>query len=260
MNSIRNFQLDKKRSGNIFKRWLKEAGMTYRECENETGIPYDTLNNTLNGKNELGVERALKLCVVTKHTFAEYMQEMCAGYEHVDFADDLQWVVSSKTEIIQTEVVESVSNTMAPVPIVAPTVNVTTVETKSDTRLAFSNEFEGCMRLVNEEHERSLERFKVLHADYLDKLESSFHETLQAKEAQIEQMKCDEEKVKKARDEYIESLEKSKKSLRNTTVITGVLLVLLVMFVVWEFANIENGLTGHLFGLVSKRFLLGRLG
>lgn len=260
MNSIKNFQLDKKRSGDIFKRWLKEAGMTYRECEAETGIPYDTLNNTLNGKNELGVERALKLCVVTRHTFAEYMQEMCAGYEHVDFADELQWVVASKTEIIQAEVVESVSNTMAPVPIVAPTVNVTTVETKSDTRLAFSHEFEGCMRLVNEEHERSLERFEVLHADYFGKLESSFHETLHAKDEQIEQMKRDEEKFEESRTEYIESLEKSKKNLRITAIIACVLLCLLVLFVSWELANIENGLTGYLFGLASKRFLLGRVG
>lgn len=67
MNTIKNFHLDKKRSGDIFKCWLKEAGLTYHECAEETGIPYDTLNNTLNGKNELGVERALKLCVITRH-------------------------------------------------------------------------------------------------------------------------------------------------------------------------------------------------
>lgn len=260
MNSIKNFQLDKRKSGEIFKRWLKEAGLTYREGADETGIPYDTLNNTLNGKNELGLERALKLCVVTRHTFAEYIQELCEGYDHVDFAEELKWAIASKVEIIQESNTEVVTNTSLPAMPAAPTVNVTTVEMKNESRLSVAQEFEGCIRLVNEEHERSLDRFKVLHANYLEKLEGSFHETLKAKDAQIQQMKEDEAKVEKAHDEHIETLESTKKNLRKTAIIATTALVLFMMYVVWEFANIESGLTGYLFRMISKGFTMGRLG
>lgn len=257
MNSIQNFQLDKKRSGEIFKRWLKEAGLTYREGADETGIPYDTLNNTLNGKNELGVERALKLCVVTRHTFSEYLQELCTGYEHVDFADDLRWVVRQEVEIIQAEPVDVVPNTSA---VTAPTVNVTTVAMQSEVKPSVAQEFEGCIRLVNNEHERSLDRFKSVHATYLEKLESSFKSNLAAKEEQIEQMKKDAQKVEGAHQEYIKSALMGRDYWRRSTLVMACVLLLLLIYVIWEFANIDNGLTGYLFKMISNSRIFGRLG
>lgn len=257
MNSIRNFQLDKKKSGEIFKCWLKEAGLTYHEGAEATGIPYDTLNNTLNGKNELGVERALKLCVVTSHTFSEYLQKLCEGYDHVDFADDLQWVVSPKVEIIQSEPTEVVANTSLPA---APTVNVTTVEMKSELKPSVAQEFEGCIRLVNESHEKSLDRFKGVHATYLDKLEQSFRSNLNAKEDQIRQMAKDAEKVEKAHQEHIKSAIGGRDYWRRTALVIAGILLLFLGYVVWEFANIESGLTGYLFRMISRSFTIGHLG
>ena len=257
MNSIQNFQLDKKRSGEIFKRWLKEAGMTYREGADKTGIPYDTLNNTLNGKNELGVERALKLCVVTRHTFGEYLQELCAGYEHVDFADELRWVVRQEVEIIQAEPVEVVANTSA---APAPTVNVTTVAMQSEVKPSISKEFEGCLQLVNAEHERNLDRFKGVHSTYLERLEQAFKATLTAKNEQIEQMQKDAEKVEKAHQEHIKSAIGGRDYWRKTSLMLGIVLLVFLVYVIWEFANIDKGLTGYLFRIISNSRIFGRLG
>lgn len=257
MNTIKNFQLDKKKSGEIFKYWLKEAGLTYHEGADAAGIPYDTLNNTLNGKNELGLERALKLCVITRHTFSEYLQKLCEGYDHVDFADDLQWVIAPKVEIIQADSTEVVPNTSLPT---APTVNVTTVEMKSELKPSVAQEFETCIRLVNEEHERSLDRFKGLHSGYLERLEASFSNTLKAKDDQIKQMEKDAEKVDKAHADHLKTLEKTKNNLRKTAIILVAVLVLFTAYVVWEFANIESGLTGYLFRLISRSFTIGHLG
>lgn len=257
MNSIQNFQLDKKRSGEIFKRWLKEAGLTYREGADETGIPYDTLNNTLNGKNELGVERALKLCVVTRHTFSEYLQELCAGYEHVDFADDLHWVVRQQVEIIQAEPVDVVPNTSA---VPAPTVNVTTVAMQSEVKPSISKEFEGCLQLVNAEHERSLDRFKNVHTGYLERLSHAFETTLVAKDTQIEQMQKDADKVEKAHQEHIKSALMGRDYWRKTSIFLALALLVFLTYVIWEFANIDKGLTGHLFQMISNSRIFGRLG
>ena len=257
MNSIRNFHLDKKRSGDIFKCWLKEAGLTYHECAEETGIPYDTLNNTLNGKNELGVERALKLCVITRHTFSEYMQSLCDGYDHVDFAEELRWVIASKMEIIQAETTEVVTNTSMPQ---APTVNVTTVEMKNELKPSAAQEFEACIRLVNAEHERSLDRFKGLHANYLEKLEQAFASNLKAKEDQIRQIEKDADKVEKAHCEHIQCAIDGRNYWRKTAVVIACLLLLFLAYVVWEFTNIESGLTGYLFRMISRSFTIGRLG
>lgn len=257
MNSIQNFQLDKKRSGEIFKRWLKEAGLTYREGAEETGIPYDTLNNTLNGKNELGVERALKLCVITRHTFSEYLQELCSGYEHVDFSEDLKWVVSQKVEIIQAGTSELVQNTAS---AAVPTVNVTTVAMQSELKPSAAEEFEACIRVVNAKHESDLDRFKKLHAGYLEKLEASFQSNLQAKDDQIEQMKKDAEKVEQAHVEHIQGAIGGRDYWRRSAIITACVLLLFLVYVVWEFANIESGLTGYLFRIISQSRIFGRLG
>lgn len=257
MNSIQNFQLDKKRSGEIFKRWLKEAGMTYREVADETGIPYDTLNNTLNGKNELGVERALKLCMVTKHTFSEYLQELCNGYEHVDFADELRWVIRQEVEIIQAEPVDVVLNTSA---VSAPTANVTTAAMQSEGKPSISKEFEGCLQIVNAEHERSLDRFKGVHSTYLERLEQAFKATLTAKNEQIEQMQNDADKVEKAHQEHIKSAIGGRDYWRKTSLMLGIVLLVFLVYVVWEFANIDNGLTGYLFRIVGNSRIFGRPG
>lgn len=254
MNSIQNFQLDKKRSGKIFKRWLKEAGMTYREGADETGIPYDTLNNTLNGKNEIGVERALKLCVVTKHTFSEYLQELCAGYEQVDFADELHWVVRQEVEIIQKDPVDDAANTSA---ATAPTVNVTTVAMQSEIKPSISKEFEGCLQIVNAEHERSLDRFKGVHSRYSERLEQAFKATLVAKNEQIEQMQKDAEKVEKAHTEHIKSALMGRDYWRKISLILALMLLGFLIYVVWEFANIDKGLTGYLFRIISNSRIFG---
>lgn len=257
MNTIKNFHLDKKRSGDIFKCWLKEAGLTYHECAEETGIPYDTLNNTLNGKNELGVERALKLCVITRHTFSDYMQALCEGYDNVDFADELRCVIAPKVEIIQADPTEVVANTNLPA---APTVNVTTVEMKNELKPSVAQEFEGCIRLVNESHEKSLDRFKGVHATYLEKLEQAFSSNLKAKEDQIKQMEKDAEKVEKAHQEHIKSAIGGRDYWRKTSIVVAAVLLVFLAYVVWEFANIESGLTGYLFRMISRSFTMGYLG
>ena len=87
--SLQAYQIDPSKSAAIFKRWARDAGMSYNRVASETGYSYDTINNIMAGRiSDIGLERVLKIAVCTGHTVGEFLLEVMDG-EDIDFADKI---------------------------------------------------------------------------------------------------------------------------------------------------------------------------
>lgn len=87
--SLQAYQIDPSKSAAIFKRWARDAGMSYNRVASDTGYSYDTINNIMAGRiSDIGLERVLKIAVCTGHTVGEFLLEVLDG-EDIDFADKI---------------------------------------------------------------------------------------------------------------------------------------------------------------------------
>lgn len=87
--SLQAYQIDPSKSAAIFKRWARDAGMSYNRVASETGYSYDTINNIMAGRiSDIGLERVLKIAVCTGHTVGEFLLDVMDG-EDIDFADKI---------------------------------------------------------------------------------------------------------------------------------------------------------------------------
>lgn len=87
--SLAEFHFDKDKSGRILRKWADESGLTRAELAEKTGIPLNTLNNSLYGKvQDLSVDRTFKYAVATGHCVCEYIRLMLED-EDIDFADQI---------------------------------------------------------------------------------------------------------------------------------------------------------------------------
>lgn len=85
--SLAQFHFDKEKSGKILRKWADESGLTRQELSDATGIPLNTLNNSLYGKvQDLTVDRTFKIATATGHCICEYIQLQLED-ENIDFAD-----------------------------------------------------------------------------------------------------------------------------------------------------------------------------
>lgn len=87
--SLQAYQIDPSKSAAIFKRWARDAGMSYNRVASETGYSYDTINNIMAGRiSDIGLERVLKIAVCTGHTVGEFLLDVMDG-EDIDFAEKI---------------------------------------------------------------------------------------------------------------------------------------------------------------------------
>lgn len=85
--SLAQFHFDKEKSGKILRKWADESGLTRQELSDITGIPLNTLNNSLYGKvQDLTVDRTFKIATATGHCICEYIKLQLEN-ENIDFAD-----------------------------------------------------------------------------------------------------------------------------------------------------------------------------
>jgi len=85
--TLAQFHFDKGKSGRILRKWADESGLTRQELSDITGIPLNTLNNSLYGKvQDLTVDRTFKIATATGHCICEYIQLQLEN-ESIDFAD-----------------------------------------------------------------------------------------------------------------------------------------------------------------------------
>lgn len=81
------FHFDKEKSGRILNGWRNEIDMPIPALSVETGIPENTLKNSLYGKvQDLTMDRTFKICVALGRCPCEYIEEMLKD-EPIDFAD-----------------------------------------------------------------------------------------------------------------------------------------------------------------------------
>ena len=87
--SLQAYQIDPSKSAAIFKRWARDAGMSYNRVAAEPRCSYGTINNIMAGRiSDIGLERVLKIAVCTGHTVGEFLLEVLDG-EDIDFADKI---------------------------------------------------------------------------------------------------------------------------------------------------------------------------
>lgn len=85
--NLAQFHFSKEKSGRILRQWADESGLTRQELSDITGIPLNTLNNSLYGKvQDLTVDRTFKIATATGHCICEYIQ-LQLDNESIDFAD-----------------------------------------------------------------------------------------------------------------------------------------------------------------------------
>lgn len=87
--TLAQFHFSREKSGLILRQWVKEAGLTRAQLEKITGIPKNTLDNSLYGKvQELTIDRTFKIATATGHCICEYIQLQLQD-EHIAFADEV---------------------------------------------------------------------------------------------------------------------------------------------------------------------------
>ena len=85
MKTIDIFHFDKEKSGNLLKKWLKNAGLSQHHAADLVGIHQDTLFNCISGRvQDIKFEIIFKIALITGHTVDDYIREMLDG-EDVSF-------------------------------------------------------------------------------------------------------------------------------------------------------------------------------
>lgn len=95
MYSLKNYQFNTQRSGEILKRWLVTAGISQSAAARAIGVTDDTLSGCLRGNvKQPTFSYVVKICILTGHTIEEYLRLVIAN-DPVEFANDIVW--SSQT-------------------------------------------------------------------------------------------------------------------------------------------------------------------
>lgn len=95
MYSLKNYQFNTQRSGEILKRWLVTAGISQSAAARAIGVTDDTLSGCLRGNvKQPTFSYVVKICILTGHTIEEYLRLVIAD-DPVEFANDIVW--SSQT-------------------------------------------------------------------------------------------------------------------------------------------------------------------
>lgn len=85
MKTIDIFHFDKEKSGNLLKKWLKDAGLSQHRAADLMGLHQDTLANCISGRvQDIKFEVVFKIALVTGHTVDDYIHDMLEG-EDISF-------------------------------------------------------------------------------------------------------------------------------------------------------------------------------
>lgn len=80
--TLKEFHFDTVKSGIILQSFLADAKISFRAAENMLGVSYDTIVDTLRGKNkDSKMEFITKVCVITGHTVQEWCERMLDGVD-----------------------------------------------------------------------------------------------------------------------------------------------------------------------------------
>lgn len=200
--TLLEYHFDPKKSGEILKRWVKDAGMSYAEVADQTGYSQDTINNSLSGKiKELSLERVFKIAVLTGHSVCEYLREMLDGAD-IAFADRIHVLTDKPLHMVKY------TDTIAPsLPAVLP-------EHHTD--------------------DATLDRFRRIHGDYAAAIREQTKQQLDTMERQHREHNSTVEKLHAAHlddlyknhAEVVAKLELENKRLRKRNIFLTIALAL----------------------------------
>lgn len=80
--TLADFHFDTVKSGIILQSFLVDAKISFRSAEKLLGVSYDTIVDTLRGKNkDTKMEFVTKVCVITGHTIQDWCDRMLEGVD-----------------------------------------------------------------------------------------------------------------------------------------------------------------------------------
>lgn len=180
MYTLATFHFDKSKSACILKSWVKDSNLSYRQLDELTQIPYDTITNYMTGRvQDLKLEIIFKICVATGHSICEFISLMLDGIE-INFADQLITEPPAAHEEI-TELPDA-----PPPPPEMPSITI--------------HDLPESLQQIHQEHESQLNRFRAVHMHYVGQLQEYHSRSLTRYEKQIDVINAEHAK-------HIESME-----------------------------------------------------
>lgn len=184
MHTLATYHFDKAKSSHILKAWVKEAGISYRQLEDMTMIPYDTITNYMAGRvQDLKLEIIFKIAVATGHSVCELIRLMLMG-EEIDFAERVRELPPALTDAVPE------SHTAPPPPPAD--------EGASPPALTL-HDLTDSIQHIRQEQEAVLNRFRAVHGAYADRLQDNHARSIARFEHQIDVINAEHAK-------HIESL------------------------------------------------------
>lgn len=228
LKNLITFHFNPEKSGNILKRFAKDAGLSYQRLGDSIGYSYDTINNSLGGKvKELSLERVFKICTITGHSVCEYLREMLKD-EDIDFADQIHVLREADFVLVPYE------DATVQTPVQTP-VQTSNIEQNPMYQAAY----QAMMQQAAATHQANLDRFRSIHEGYVKMLEDSHKKAIEDQE--------------KAHQEHIATVRKVARQRLRWIILLAVLLLAFIGWFTWDLSHPELGLirmkqTGYILG------------
>lgn len=174
MYTLASWQIDRKKSSDIFRTRKKELGYTVPQLAEGTGISEDTINNILNCKTDPTMERVIKLCLYLQmDLYQDYLRPLFDGLEADEaFAAQLSTMLGSGCSVRSQPAAPACGN-----------------------RAGCEKQIQGVMQTVMDANEHTLDRFKDVHDRYhqqqVQQLQEGRDLVIAAKDAQIATLRDD---------------------------------------------------------------------
>ena len=174
MYTLASWQIDRKRSSDLFRARKKELGYTVPQLAEGTGISEDTVNNILNCKTDPTMERVIKLCLFLQmDLYQDYLRPLFEGLDADEaFAAQLSSMLGSGCSVSAQPTAPSCGN-----------------------KAGCERQIQGVMQTVMDANEHTIDRFRDLqdryHQQQVEQLRESRDLVIAAKDAQIATLRQD---------------------------------------------------------------------
>lgn len=168
--TLETYHLNPVRSGQILRTFIEQSPYSQRQTAELIGISYDTLTNSLAGRSQqLSLEKAFKVCVLTGHSMEEYLRLLIAD-DPVDFADRI--VYSSDYAVTFTEPIRENDDIS-----VQTSVQTSVQPQNTESHPSFAMDY--FMEQMALAQERVMDRYKGIHDTYTQQLVTQQQKELQ---------------------------------------------------------------------------------
>ena len=108
--NLAEFHFDTTKSGIILQSFLSDAKISFRSAEKLLGISYDTIVDTLRGRNkDSKMEFVVKVCAITGHTIQDWCERMLESVD-ADLAQQIRAVFTPQSAPLPPSVDEVITH------------------------------------------------------------------------------------------------------------------------------------------------------